>query len=310
MKKETELELTDAEREHLHNLEEKFKHIRDAVRGCVKDYHTGVCLHGEGGTGKSFTVAEELQSLKAKYVLHNSRLTGRGLVDALERAPSDLHVVEDAETLLGDRRAWGVLRSALHSQSKAKPPVRWITWEAWRVYKHFPFTGAIIILSNREISSFAPELRALKTRIPSLRLDVSGSEIRAMMKKIALNGYAYGPDYMAPVECMAVVNHIISRLEGMQRPLDLRLLNQGFHCYLQHKNGDANLHWHVLLDGILQQQILYLGRAEQKAEESRIALEIHKLKNMPIKQKLRLWHDRTGLRQAAYYAALNRNKKR
>jgi hypothetical protein len=299
--------LSKAELEHLHTLEEKFRYVRNAVQGVVCDYHTGFFLWGAGGVGKSFCIAQELQRLRAKYVLHNSRLTGRGLVDALERAPSDLHVIEDAETMMGDRRAWGVLRSALHSQSKEKPPVRCVAWEAWRVSKRILFTGAIIVVSNREISSFAPELYALRTRIGNYRLDVTGSEIRAMMKQIALQGYSYGADHMTPHECWDVVSYIINRLEGMQRPLDLRLLNQGYHCYLQFKNGDADLHWHVLLDGILREQVLYRGRAEQKAEESRIALEIHE-RNLPMKETLRLWKEKTGLQQAAYYAALNRLK--
>jgi hypothetical protein len=111
---------------------------------------------------------------------------------------------------------------------------------------------------------------------------------------------------MAPDECWEVVSHIIAGLDGMQRPLDLRLVDQGFHCYLQWKNGDADLHWHVLVDGILREQVVYQGRAEKKAEESRVALEIHKLKKVPVAEKLRLWNERTGLKQAAYYAALNR----
>jgi hypothetical protein len=303
-----EPKLTAEEREHLDNLEAKFRHVRNAVRGVVKEYQCGFFLWGEGGTGKSFTIVRELQRLQAKYVLHNTRVTGRGLFDALEKAPSDLHLIEDAETMMGDRRAWGVLRSALHSQSRAKPPVRWVSWEAWRVNKRFPFTGGIIVISNREVGTVAPELRALKTRIPTFRLDVTGSEIRAMMKQIALDGYVYGPHYMTPAECWEVVSYIIAGLEGMQRPLDLRLVNQGFNCYLQWKNGDADLPWHLLVDGILREQVLYRGRAEQKAEESRIALEIHKLKKVPIAEKLRLWNERTGLKQAAYYAALNRLK--
>ena len=99
----------------IQGLEAKLDHIRDTVRGVVKTFHTGLFLHGEGGTSKSYTVLKELQALRAKYVLHNTRLTGRGLVDALKRAPTDIHVIEDAETLLDDKKSFGVLRSALWS---------------------------------------------------------------------------------------------------------------------------------------------------------------------------------------------------
>lgn len=76
----------DAFRAAIDGLEAKLDHLRDAVRGVAKGYHNGLFVHGEGGTSKSFTVSKELQRLQAKYVLHNARLTGRGLVDALERA--------------------------------------------------------------------------------------------------------------------------------------------------------------------------------------------------------------------------------
>src|SRR5207248_57668 len=81
-----------------------------------------------GGTSKSYTVLETLQKLKADYVLHNSRMTGRGLVDSLESLPASIHVIEDCESIFDDKRAWGVLRSALWSQSKKRPMERDITW--------------------------------------------------------------------------------------------------------------------------------------------------------------------------------------
>ena len=51
-------------------MESKLEHIRVAVRGVVKEFHTGLFFHGEGGTSKSYTVVNELQRLKCKYVYH------------------------------------------------------------------------------------------------------------------------------------------------------------------------------------------------------------------------------------------------
>src|SRR5262245_26537955 len=106
------LALSAEDRARLTELGPKLKLIRDRVRGVVKSIHTGFYLWGEGGTSKSYTVLDELQTLKADYVVHNSRMTGRGLVDTLARLPSSVHVVEDCESIFDDRRAWGVLRSA------------------------------------------------------------------------------------------------------------------------------------------------------------------------------------------------------
>jgi hypothetical protein len=299
------IELTKEEKGHLENLRGKLTHVRDAVRGVAKDFHTGLLLWGEGGTGKSYTVLEELQKLKAKYVYHNARITGRGLVDALERAPTDVHLIEDAETLMDDKKAWGVLRSALWSQSKEKPPEREITWTAFKTTIRFTFTGGIIVISNSNLSDSKPEIRALKGRVRNLGLDISNNEIQAMMKTICREGYRYGEDYLTPDECWEVGQFIIDKLGALHRSLDLRLLVNGFRDYLQWKTGHAVNHWHVLLEGRMQERVVYRGRAEQKAEESRVALEIHKM-NTPSVKKVKLWKERTGLGQAAYYRALRR----
>src|SRR6516165_5030950 len=125
-----ELELTVEEKEHLATYNKRLRHIRDAVRGVVKQFHCGLFLSGEGGTGKSWTVLRQLKRLQANFVLHNSRMTGRGLVDTLNERPSDILVIEDAETLMDDPKAVSVLKSALWSQSTRKPPERLVTWKA------------------------------------------------------------------------------------------------------------------------------------------------------------------------------------
>jgi hypothetical protein len=297
------LELTAQEQKDLKTLEGKLTHMKDAVRGVVKGFYTGLVLWGEGGTGKSYTVVRELKAQKAKYTHHNTRITGRGLVDALQRSPSDIHLIEDADTLLDDKRAWGVLRSALWSQSKKKPPRRMVTWTAFNTSLRFVFTGGIIIVGNTNIIQTRGELRALKSRISVLHLDVSNNEIRALMKQICQEGHSYGEDYLSPDECWEVTAFVIGRLEELQRGLDLRLLVNGFHDYLQWKTGNSNLHWHVLLEGRMKEEIVYVGRAEQKARQTRLALEIHQ-QDLSTKEKIALWTEKTGLSQQAYYRAL------
>jgi hypothetical protein len=82
-------DLSDTEKGYLDALEGKMTVVRDAVRGVAKEFHTGLILWGEGGTGKSWTVIDQLQAMRTNYVYHNSRLTGRGLVDSLGRMRSD-----------------------------------------------------------------------------------------------------------------------------------------------------------------------------------------------------------------------------
>ena len=298
--------LTSQEKEHLELLKSKLDHIGDAVKGIVKHFHTGLFLYGEGGTGKSYKVLETLRALQAKYVYHNTRLTARGLVDALERAPSDIHFIEDAETLLDDKKSFGVLRAALWSQSRKKPPEREITWTAFKTTIRFIFTGGIIVISNANLAEEIPEIRAIKTRINVLRLDLSAEELLALMKKLCLEGYQYGEDYMSPDECLEVSNFIVTKLGELSRPLDLRLLVNGFKDFLQWKSGNSIKHWTELLLGRISERPSVIRRSEKKAAESQIALQINNM-DIPYQQKIVLWEQKTGLKgERSFFRALKR----
>jgi hypothetical protein len=298
--------LTTQEREHLDLLESKLDHIGDAVKGIVKHFHTGLFLYGEGGTGKSYKVLETLRALQAKYVYHNTRLTARGLIDALERAPNDIHFIEDAETLLDDKKSFGVLRAALWSQSRKKPPEREITWTAFKTSIRFIFTGGIIVISNANLAEEIPEIRAIKTRINVLRLDLSAEELLALMKKLCLEGYQYGEDYMSPDECLEVSDFIVTEFGELNRPLDLRLLMNGFKDFLQWKTGNSIKHWTELLLGRISERPTVMRRSEKKATESQIALQISNM-NISYPQKIALWEEKTGHKgDRSFYRALKR----
>ncbi len=304
------MKLSKDEKKHLESLQDKLTHIGDAVNGVIKHFQTGLFLYGEGGTGKSFKVMETLRQAKCGYMYHNTRLTARGLVDALQRAPTDIHLIEDAETLLDDRKAFGVLRSALWSQSKQKPPEREITWTAFRTNVRFIFTGGIIVVSNANLAEDIPEIRAIKTRINVLHLDLSKEELLAMMKNLCLQGFHYGEDYMSPTECLEIGEFIRTRLEGLKRNLDLRLLMNGYKDFLQWKTGNSVKHWHDLLLGRIEERPVVVRRAERVASESKIASEINSLK-IPYKKKIELWEERTGHKgERSYYRALGRLEKK
>lgn len=120
----------------LAELDSKMAVVRDRTRSVARLYTTGFYLYGSGGVGKSFAVLSELDRLKADYRLHNSRMTGRGLFDALCDCPDSIHVLEDMEALFADRMAQGVLRSALWGQVKAGKPVRVVTWRSHKTDLH------------------------------------------------------------------------------------------------------------------------------------------------------------------------------
>lgn len=230
-----DFELTKDDKRHLVSLEAKFQIVRDYVASVASGRTTGLNLFGTGGCGKSYTVIDELERLKVPYKLFNSRMTGRGLYNALEKFPDAVHLLEDMEQLFREGGARGVLRSALWCHRKGEddgPTERLVTWSTYKHEHSFVFTGGLIMTANRPFPD-VPELDAVKTRIAYTQFVVSDNEIIAMMHKIALAGYRQGKDVIEPAECLDVCQFIVRECQGLNRLLDLRLLINGLADYAQ-----------------------------------------------------------------------------
>jgi hypothetical protein len=220
----------------LESLEHKSQIVRDRVQGVAEGYTNGFYLWGEGGISKSYTVEETLKKLGKSFKLTNSRITGKGLFVLLRDYPDLVHVLEDAETLFGDKTSHGVLRSALWSQKE-----RFISWQTAEKLDGFTFTGGIILVANCGLVD-SPQLRALKTRIPTLNFRPTNEEIAAKMRQIASKGHNHLQFSLNPEKCKEVAQAIIERTTRLQRNLDLRVLVNTFNDRLQYENGSAECH--------------------------------------------------------------------
>lgn len=232
---------------HLQSYENKLVLIRDYVRGVAMRYATGFFLCGSGGLGKSHTVLKELEKLGADYKLFNSRLSGRGLFQALADSPNTTHILEDMERVVSDRDSQGVLRSALWSQRGEDGKLkRVVTWGTAKGIESIIFTGGIIMLSNRPLADM-PELHAIRTRISHLHLQTTDQEIAALMRRIAREGFQHGEQSMAVAECQEVCEYLIAESQTKLAHLDLRLLTNSFLDYLLWKTGYSDSHWQILV---------------------------------------------------------------
>lgn len=305
------MQLSAEDRTHLADLEQHLQLVRDRTSGVATGYATGFFLHGEGGVGKSYTVLQELERLKANYKIFNSRMTGRGLYNALEKFPDAVHVLEDMEQLAHDRGAQGVLRSALWGQRRSEhgPQERLVTWTTHRMEHSFYFTGGIIMISNRPLADL-PELRAVRTRISCLQFQPSEQQLRALMRRISLDGYAHEDAWLAPEQCSDVCEYVIAASIAMRRQLDMRALVSSFRDYLQWEDGSAGCHWHDLVTARLQERVIAFqrevtvgGRAFRKAQEQAIAREVANATS-DRDERLRLWRERTGKSEQSLYRRL------
>lgn len=266
--------LSDDE-QHLASYESKLTLIRDYVRGVVLRFATGFFLCGNGGISKSHTVLAEMEKLGADYKLFNSRMSGRGLFQALAEYPGTTHILEDMERVTADKDSQGVLRSALWSQRGEDGKLkRVVTWATARGIESIVFSGGIIMLSNRPLTDL-PELRAIRTRISHLHLQATDQEIAALMRKIARNGFQHGEQSMTSEECQDVCEYLVAESQTRLCHLDMRLLDNGFRDYLQWKAGHSTSHWQELvatrLDG-RRDEVVFSPKDRQQDEDLR-ALE-------------------------------------
>ena len=304
--------LSDQDRDRLAALEGKFQLVRDFTAGVALRYTNGFFLHGPGGCGKSHTVIGELRRLKVSHRVYNSRMSGRGLFDALASAPDSVFVLEDMEQVVGDKPALGVLRSALWGQRPdggRGPQERVVTWSTHGKQEAVFFTGGIILIGNRPTGDL-PELRAARTRVASMHLHVTDDEVAALMRGVASEGYRDGDRELDPSECLEVAEYVIAESLALHRPLDMRVLLGSFQDYLQYQAGHAGCHWMDLAACRLKERATAFsvpptsGSGIDRLQRDRaIAGEIAEATG-DRQERLRLWKEKTGKSEPTLYRRL------
>jgi hypothetical protein len=299
-----DLGLCAADCKALAELDQKLELVRDRVKAVVGGYATGLYLCGAGGLGKSYRVLKQLQDLDADYRLFNSRMTGKGLFRALERAPDAVHVLEDMERLTKDLDAQGVLRSALWCQPDDEREVTWTT--ASEGEQRFVFMGGIIMLANRPLANL-PELRALATRIAVVDLDISDGEMAAQIRRIAQGGFSRGKHKLGAEQCQVVAEYLIGECKRASCPLDMRLFDNACLDYLQWDAHHSACHWHDLVANRVGQnathfrhELTNLPREEELAADRELVREICRATS-DAQERVRVWHERTGHSPATFY---------
>jgi len=262
---------------HLAAYESKLQLVRDYVKGVALGFSNGFFLHGTGGIAKSYTVLNELQRLGVDFKLFNSRMSGRGLFEALAEYPTAIHVLEDMERVVKDKDAQGILRSACWGQrgddGRQRKLVSWVTAKG---VESTVFQGGIIMLSNRPLDDM-PELKAIRTRISHLHLEVSDAEIAAQMRRLARKGYTHDGKTMTADEAETVCEFVILESQNKLCHLDMRLMDNAFRDYLQWREGHAACHWQTLvatrLDGRRDESAAVSAPKDRQQDEDLRTLE-------------------------------------
>ena len=134
------------------DINQRFGFFNDLTSMVVNGVTPSLVVLGEGGLGKSYSVTKTIEDNylePTEYVFFKGYSTARGLYNTLFDNNGKLIVFDDCDSVLDDKVAVNILKSALDSYDK-----RTISWMS-KVSKsdeypqHFDFTGRIIFISNK-----------------------------------------------------------------------------------------------------------------------------------------------------------------
>jgi len=137
-------------------INQRFEFLNNLTHMVIGGVTPSLIVTGEGGLGKTHSVNQTIESTdmtEDDYVFFKGYSTARGLYNALYDNNGKLIIFDDCDSVLEDKVALNILKSALDSYEK-----RTITWMA-KMNKNdeypqqFDFTGRIIFISNKSKES-------------------------------------------------------------------------------------------------------------------------------------------------------------
>lgn len=143
-------------------INEKLDFLTDLAAMVITDVTSSLIVTGPGGNGKTHTVMQTIEDNEVApndYVFIKGYSTARGLYNLLYDNNGKLIVFDDCDSVLEDKVAINILKSALDSYD-----TRTITWSA-RMNKNdaypqtFNFTGRVIFISNKSKKSIDQAIR-------------------------------------------------------------------------------------------------------------------------------------------------------
>jgi len=137
-------------------INKRFELLTNLTKMVVENYTPSLIVTGEGGLGKTHTVTQTIMECgldSDDYVFFKGYSTARGLYNTLYDNNGKLIVFDDCDSVLEDKIAINILKSALDSYDE-----RNITWMAKmnrndEYPPQFEFSGRIIFISNKSKDS-------------------------------------------------------------------------------------------------------------------------------------------------------------
>jgi len=166
------------------DINQKFNFLKNLTQMVINGITPSIVIVGSGGLGKTHTVKSTITESNIDendYTFIKGYSTARGLYNALYDNNGKIIIFDDCDSVLDDRVAVNILKSALDSYDS-----REISWLAKMAKSDeypnkFEFTGRIIFISNKRKSSIDG---AILSRSLTVDLTMTPSEKIVRMKHI------------------------------------------------------------------------------------------------------------------------------
>ena len=195
-------------------INKRFGILSDLAKMVIMGATPSLVVTGEGGLGKTHSVKQAIKDCNLyedEYVFFKGYSTARGLYNTLFDNNGKIIVFDDCDSVLEDKVALNILKSALDSYDE-----REITWMA-KMNKSdeypnkFKFTGSIIFISNKKKESIDQAVlsRSLVVDLsmtPTDKIDRMRSILSAVLPEYSMNVKLEALEFLDEVKDKAELN--------------------------------------------------------------------------------------------------------
>lgn len=189
-------------------INQRFEFLDNLTQMVIGGVTPSLIVTGEGGLGKTHSVTESINSTdmtSSDYVFFKGYSTARGLYNTLFDNNGKLIIFDDCDSVLEDKVALNILKSALDSYE-----TRTISWMA-KMNKNdeypqqFNFTGRIIFISNKSKEDMNEAIlsRSLTvdlTMTPTDKIDRMSAILGSILPEYTLDAKVEALDFLKTVK--------------------------------------------------------------------------------------------------------------
>ena len=190
------------------NINQRFTFLDDLTQMVVSGITPSLIVTGEGGLGKTHSVTQTIKANDVEedcYIFLKGYSTARGLYNTLYDNNGKLIIFDDCDSVLEDKVAINILKSALDSYER-----RTISWMAKmnksdEYPQQFDFTGRIIFISNKSKEKIDEAIRTRSltvdlTMSPDDKIERMGSILGSILPEYSIEVKKQALDFLKTVK--------------------------------------------------------------------------------------------------------------